>query len=309
MNNKNFYKTLLKKYHFRPSKRLGQNFLIDKKVLKKIIETADLSPEDTVLEIGPGLGVLTKELAKRAKKVIAVEKDKRMAEALKEVLKDYKNVEIIESDILKLAWSSSIGAVLKFRTAPMELLQAQFKLIANLPYYIASPVIRLFLETENPPKQMVLMIQKEVAQRICAKPPKMSLLSVSVQFYAEPKIISYVSRKSFWPQPKVDSAIIKIAPIRFLEQKFLETAPIKLKTAPKISAPKSAILREKFFKIAKAGFSSPRKQLANNLSKKLKIDKDKIKKALLDCGLEPEIRAESLSVKDWMKLNEKLSSL
>ena len=250
-------KKLLKQYNLKPSKHLGQNFLISQKVLNKIIETADLSKNDTVLEIGPGLGTLTKELARRAKKVIAVEKDKRMVEILKEILKDYENIEIIPNDILKL----------KFVKLD--------KVVANIPYYLTSPLIRLFLESPKPPQEMIFLIQKEVAQRICASPPKMSLLAVAVQFYSQPKIISYVDKKSFWPQPKVDSAIIKIN---------------------KIKKPKG-INTEKFFKLVKAGFSHPRKQLINNLPGQ------QIKKALTQCHLDIKVRAENLRVEDWINLH------
>lgn len=158
-----------------------------------------------------------------------------------------------------------------------------FKVVANLPYYIVSPTIRKFLEnTGVQPLQMILMAQKEVAQRICAKPPDMNLLAVSVQFYAEPKIIAYVSKKAFWPSPKVDSAIIKIVP--------------KLQRSD---------LCQLFFRIVKAGFSQPRKQLINNLSKGLKIDKEKVKNWLLKNGIQPTQRAETLSLDDWLRLVKK----
>ncbi len=195
---KGLIKNLLLKYSARPSKGLGQHFLIDKKVLHKIIQAADLKPGDVILEVGPGIGILTLELAKKVKKVVAVEKDFKMIAVLKEVLRDYKNVEIVRDDILKVNLNDFI---LKPKT---------YKIVANIPYYLTSHLIRKFLEIDNPPKEMILMIQKEVAQRIVARPPKMSLLAVSVQFYAKPEIITFVSKKSFWPQPKVDSAIIKI---------------------------------------------------------------------------------------------------
>jgi len=245
---------------------MGQNFLINPRILQKIIQTADLK-NDIVLEVGPGLGTLTQELAKKAKKVIAVEKDKQMAEALKEILKDFKNIEIIQEDILKI-----------FKKQTLNL--KKYKVVANIPYYLTSPLIRMLLESDNPPKEIVLMIQKEVAQRITVQPPKMNLLAVSVQFYSQPKTISYVAKESFWPEPKVDSAIIKID---------------NIKKTKKIN-------QERFFKIVKAGFSSPRKQLANNLSEKLNIDKEKIKTALAECGLNPQARAENLSLENWMKL-------
>jgi len=259
-------KNLAKICRIKPSKMLGQNFLIDKVVLAQIIKTAELKPDDIILEIGPGSGVLTQELAKRAGKVIAVEKDQKMCQILKETLKNYKNVEIIWGDILKINFQ----------------LQKEYKTVANLPYYITSPVIRKFLESENPPKEMVLMVQKEVAQRICASPPKMNLLAVSVQFYAKPEIIVYVSKKSFWPQPKVDSAIIKIKPRIVADNKRIDT--------------------DLFFRIVKAGFSQPRKQLANNLSNGLKLNKERVKLLLLKNNIQPSQRAQNLSLCDWLKL-------
>ena len=216
-------KELLRKHNIRPSKRLGQNFLIDKDVLKKIIEAAELpasppaspnrgesqgwKPDDIVLEIGPGLGILTLELAKRVKQVIAIEKDRTLCQILENILKSkgINNVKVINKDVLKIASSMLVSRGLK-----------NYKVVANLPYYITSPVIRKFLECNETRQRymryMVLMVQKEVAQRIVARPPKMNLLAVAVQFYAQPKIIDYVSKNSFWPQPKVDSAIIKIIP-------------------------------------------------------------------------------------------------
>ena len=271
MTLKTTIKNLIEKYDLRINKLMGQNFLINPRVLQKIIETADLK-NDIILEVGPGLGTLTQELAKKAKKVIAVEKDKQMVEALKETLKDFKNVEIIQGNILKQN--------LNFKN---------YKVVANIPYYLTSPLIRMLLESDNPPKEIILMIQKEVAKRITVQPPKMNLLAVSVQFYAQPKIISYVSKESFWPEPKVDSAIIKITP----------HPSVILREKPEES-------HQNFFKIVKAGFSSPRKQLANNLSEKLKIDKGEIKTALAECGLNPQARAESLNVEDWRKLSSDL---
>ncbi|XOB41261.1 MAG: 16S rRNA (adenine(1518)-N(6)/adenine(1519)-N(6))-dimethyltransferase RsmA [Candidatus Nealsonbacteria bacterium] len=264
-------KNLLKSYGIRPSKAFGQNFLVNEKAFEKIIETAELSKKDLVLEIGPGIGNLTLKLAKKTKKVIAIEKDKRMCEILKNIIQsqNIKNIKLINKDILK----TDLGI---YTLKP-------YKLIANLPYYITSPVIRRFLEMKNPPESMILMIQKEVAQRICAKPNKMSLLAVSVQFYAKPKIISYISKKSFWPEPKVDSAIIKIV-------------PLKTKFSKKFT--------EKFFKIVKAGFSHPRKQLINNLSKGLKMEKEKIKEWLLKNNVQPSQRAETLGVDEWQKLTK-----
>ena len=263
-------KDLFRKYGIKPFKGFGQNFLINEKILNKIIESSHLKSEDTVLEIGPGIGTLTQELAKKAKKVIAVEKDKKMIEILKETLVDFKNIELISADILKTG------------LANYNLKTKNYKLISNLPYNIASAVIRKFLESENPPKEMVLTVQKEVAQRICARPPDMNLLAVSVQFYSDPKIIFYVPKSAFWPNPKVNGAVIRI-----------ET-----------EGGKREVDKNLFFKIVKAGFSQPRKQILNNLTKMLKSDKEKVKSWLKECKIDCNQRAETLSIKDWLKLSK-----
>lgn len=270
LTSKRVVKNLLKKYQLRPSKGLGQNFLIDKKVLGKIIEAAELKPEDTVLEIGPGIGTLTQELAKKVKKVIAVEKDKRMVEILKETLKDFKNVKIVKADIRN--WTPPTLHPLKTEN---------YKLVGNLPFYLTARVIRQFLELpKTRPREMVLVAQKEVAERICARPPKMNLLAVSVQFYSKPEVVYFVSKKSFWPQPEVDATIIKITLLKLTRNDLVN----------------------RFFKIVKAGFSHPRKQLINNLSKNLRIDKIKTKVWLLENNIQPSQRAETLTVKEWIKL-------
>ena len=259
-------KDLLEKYHTKPIKYMGQNFLIDASALKKVVDSAEIDKKDTILEIGPGLGVLTKELAGRAKKVIAIEKDATMMEILRETLKDYGNVEIIQGNALT--------------ATNYQLPTTNYKLVANIPYYITSPLIRKFLESKNQPETIVLMVQKEVAQRICSKPPNMSLLAVSVQFYAKAQIIFYISKGCFWPVPKVNSAIIKIT--------------------PKVGGrPTSTDL---FFKIVKAGFSQPRKQLAGNLAKGLQKSKKEIETWLLKNNLQPKQRAETLSIEDWIDL-------
>lgn len=284
LTSKTTVKKLLERYNTRPLKRLGQNFLINKAVLQKVIEAADIKKNDVILEIGPGVGTLTQALAERAKKVIAVEKDRKMVEILRETLKDFQNVDIVEGDILKLALVRPLQSC-SGRTS------ASYKLVANLPYYITAPVIRKFLEAENPPKEMILMVQKEVAQRICARPPKMNLLAVSVQFYARPKIISPVSKNSFWPQPKVDSAIIKITPgvkHPMLSDRRETTSDVK----------------HRFFKIVRAGFRHPRKQLANNLSTELKIEKEKVKQWLQKNNIQPQQRAETLTVENWLQLTK-----
>ncbi|MEA3344466.1 MAG: 16S rRNA (adenine(1518)-N(6)/adenine(1519)-N(6))-dimethyltransferase RsmA [Patescibacteria group bacterium] len=269
-------KSLLKKHNAILSKRFGQNFLIDKNVIKKILNQAKIGPKDIVLEIGPGIGTMTIELAKKAKKIIAVEKDFKMVEILKDTLSDFQNIEIIQDDILKFVDSKFV-------------INDSYKVVANLPYYITSPVIRKLLEINNKPKEIILMVQKEVAQRICACAPKTNLLAISVQFYAMPKIISYVSKKSFYPKPKVDSAIIQLKTVK----------------------QNSKIDKDKFFKIVKAGFSHPRKQLANNLLKELdfsdkKINKEEIISLLDRKGIFATQRPETLTLKNWIELTKVL---
>jgi len=249
-------KKLCEKYEIRPSKKWGQNFLIDRNILEKILEAADLKKSDIALEVGPGFGVLTQELAERVKKVYAVEIDKRLVGAIEETL-SCKNVKIINEDILKIDID--------------KLRLKKFKVVANLPYQITSAVIRKFLELSHSPSLVILMVQKEVAERICSKPGDMSLLSVSVQFYGKPEIVSRVSRNSFWPVPNVDSAILKITPHS-----------------------NTTLDPKRFFEIVRARFSKPRKQLQNNLE----IESSVLKKA----GLNEKIRAEELSVEDWIRL-------
>ena len=266
----------------KPRKSLGQNFLVDGRAVKKMLDAADISTTDTVLEIGPGAGVLTMALAQKAGQVIAVEKDERMVEILKEKFKGLDNVEIVHGDILKMDISS-----FEFRVS-------SFKIVANLPFYIATAVIRQFLEAENPPQEMTLIVQKEVAQRICAKPPRMNLLAVSVQVYAQAKIISYISKGAFSPRPNVDAAIIKITPY------FPISCPSLFPLSPLSTS------RKLFFQIVKAGFSHPRKQLLNNLSSGLGITREKTAEWLIKNNIDPKQRAETLSITDWLGLAKSL---
>ncbi|PIU24328.1 ribosomal RNA small subunit methyltransferase A [Candidatus Berkelbacteria bacterium CG08_land_8_20_14_0_20_39_8] len=245
---------------------MGQNFLVDGEVLAKIIETADISLSDTILEIGPGLGVLTEGLSEKAGNVIAVEKDDKLAEMLKSKF-SVSNVKVLNQDALEFD-SSNLG---------------KYKLVANIPYNITSMVIQKFLETKNKPNVMVLMVQKEVAERITAEPGDMSLLSISVQFYATAKIIDIVPKESFFPLPKVDSAIIKI------ESK-------KQKTGNK------SVQARDFFRMVKFGFAAKRKTLENNLAAGMCISKIEASDIIKRVGLSEKIRAEELSIEDWERL-------
>jgi len=260
-------KTALQEQGVKALKRLGQNFLKDSSVAEKMVFAANITKKDVVLEVGPGLGALTRIIATRAGKVVAIEKDRRMIEALKENLKGLNNVEVAQGDILKNFQFS----IFNFQT---------YKVVANLPFYIASPVIRMFLEAENQPEEMVFIVQKEVSQRICARPPRMNLLAVSVQVYAEPKIVSYVLKGAFWPQPRVDGAILKL----------------------KVKSSRSKVDMKAFFRVVKAGFSHPRKQLINNLTEGLNANKGQIKTWLEKNNVSPSQRAETLSVDDWLRL-------
>lgn len=256
--------------------KLGQNFLKDAAVLKRIIETAGLSMEDAVIEIGPGKGVLTEELAKHCKKIIAVELDHELIAPLKNKFKNSANVEIIEGDILKI----NLPEVLRSYSASWR--TTSYKLVANIPYYITAPIIRLFLETQYPPSEMILMVQKEVAERICGKAGEMSILAVAVQYYATPEILFEVSKNSFDPMPEVDSAVIRI--------KY------------NVSSIKYPEETKKFFRIVRAGFSAKRKTLANNLTNSLHLEKNIVEEKIIQLGLNKKIRAQELSVDDWKNL-------
>ena len=260
-------KRLLASHDIHAKKGLGQNFLIDGNILKKIAAAAELTPADTVIEVGPGLGVLTETLAAQAGKVIAVELDNNLAAILKTHFSGSDKVTVINEDILKIN--------------PADILarQTEYKVVANLPYYITSAVIRHFLESPVNPNIMVLMVQKEVAQQITAQPGEMSLLSVSVQLYGKPTLVSKVAAGCFYPAPNVDSAILKI-----------DVYP-----RPKVHTDDIT----GFFDIVRAGFSANRKQLPNSLANGLKVPKTEIMPLLEQAGIDPKRRAETLTIDEW----------
>ena len=272
---------LLRRFGLRARKGLGQHFLIDEEVLKLITSAAELTPTDVIMEIGPGLGVLTRELARQAGWVIAVELDSKLAAILKQTLASFDNVTIINKDILQIEPSALIkeeGA--KFPRAINNAFN--YKLVANLPYYITAPVLRHFLEASLKPQIMVIMVQKEVAQAIAAEPGKMSLLSIGVQFYGKPRIISYVPADCFYPVPEVDSAILQVTPY----------------TQPAVT-----VTDERgFFELVRAGFANPRKQLANSLTQGLSIEKAEAQSLLKEADIESQRRAETLTLDEWARL-------
>jgi len=267
---------LLKKYGLRPHKGLGQNFLQDPTALEKIISAAEIQPTDTVLEIGPGLGSLTRYLAASAKEVVAVELDQHLLPPLKAVLAPYSNVRLMHGDILELN--------------PGDLIKEQnYVVAANIPYYITSAVIRHLLESELKPRRIVLTIQKEVAQRICEKPGDMSLMALSVQVYGKPSIVDYIPADAFFPAPSVDSAVLAI-----------EIYPSPLIPKPILNT---------FFKLIKAGFRQKRKTLRNSLSAGLSISPTDSATLLTRSGIDAGRRAETLSIEEWSKLSSTMQQL
>jgi len=264
-------KRRLRQLGLKARKGLGQHFLVDGGVLEVITSAAGLTSDDLVVEVGPGLGILTGELAKKAGEVIAIELDDRLAALLKETLACYKNVTIVNDDVLNIE--------------PEELLERQrspaYKVVANLPYYITSPVLRHFLTASAKPRVMVVMVQEEVAEAITAGPGDMGILSISVQFYGRPEIVSRVPAQAFYPAPEVGSAVLKID------------------VYPK---PRFDVEEENFFELVRAGFAAPRKQLANSLAQGLGLGKELVLPLLEKAGIEPLRRAETLSLEEWARL-------
>ena len=274
-------KKLLRHFDLRARKGLGQHFLIDEDVLRLIVSAAQLTPTDVVMEIGPGLGVLTKELARQAGWVVAIELDTNLVDILKQTLASFNNVTIINEDVLSIA-PEAVLQEQKTKFSPEVDSPFGYKVVANLPYYITSPVLRHFLEASFKPKVMVVMVQKEVAEEIVAKPGRMSLLSISVQLYGEPAIIGYVPAQSFYPAPEVDSAILRVA---LYPQPAVEVADI-----------------ESFFTLVRAGFSASRKQIGNSLAHGLGLPKAEVLSLLEKAGIVPQRRAEALTLEEWARL-------
>jgi len=268
-------KEQLRSLDLRARKGLGQHFLVDGRVLKRIVSAANLAATDTVVEVGPGLGILTKELARRAGRVIAIELDPKLASALEQTLASATNVTIVNADILE----TDPGAVIKKAEGDVE---TRYKVVTNLPYYIASAVVRHFLEAGLKPELMVITVQKEVAQAMVAKPGKMNLLSVSVQFYGKPAIVDYVLARSFYPAPKVDSAIVRI---EVYDRPAVEVEDVA-----------------QFFRVVRGGFAAPRKQLHNSLAQGLKVSAAEAAAVLQRAGISQERRAQTLSLEEWARV-------
>jgi len=266
----------MRKYNLKADKRLGQHFLVDKYPLKAMVEAAMLSSQDEVLEIGPGLGVLTRELCSRAKRVVAVEKDRQLIPVLEDLTRDFENICILEADVLKLDME-------ELREKHFE---GSFKVVANLPYYITSPIIMKIIENRHLIPLAVLMVQKEVAQRLTASPggKDYGILSIAVNMYANVKMICTIGRQAFLPPPKVESAVVQIA----------------LREKPRVEVDETF-----FFKVVEAAFGERRKTIKNSLSRRLNIPgitSEVIEKALELAGIDSMRRGETLSIEEYAKL-------
>ncbi|MBX3049660.1 MAG: ribosomal RNA small subunit methyltransferase A [Anaerolineales bacterium] len=265
---------LLRTHGLRPDKRLGQNFLVDDSHLERIVEAAGVQPGDEVLEVGPGLGSLTRHLSAAAQRVVTVELDADLLPVLRSVLADHANVEIVHGDILKVDLRQHFS-------------QPGFLVIANIPYYLTSNLIRHLLEGAPRPARLALTVQKEVAQRACAGPPDMSLLSLSVQLYGQPKLVHHIPAGAFYPAPKVDSALLLI----------------DLYDQPALPAEQVSAL----FTVAKAAFAQKRKTLANSLAAMPGLDKPRAAASLQAAGIDPLRRPQTLSLAEWGALLEAVS--
>lgn len=272
------------KYKLRPRKELGQHFLVDPNILRKIVGAAELSPEAVVLEIGPGLGTLTQCLAQAAGRVVAVELDEGMIGLLRGELAHLSNLELVQGDILQIDPAELIRD--PESSSPQSPLA--YTVVANLPYYITSAVIRHLLEADPPPRRLVLTVQREVAKRIVAGPGDMSLLAVSVQFYGRPRVVAKIPAGAFIPPPRVDSAVICI----------------NTYGAPPVDVPST----QTFFRVVRAGFGQKRKQLKNTLAAGLGLPAGEVSTALARAGVDPRRRAQTLSLAEWASLARELVS-
>lgn len=262
-------KSLLRRHGLRPNRRLGQNFLQDRAILRQIAAEARVGTADTVLEIGSGLGSLTSYLAVAARRVVAVEVDSRLAEISRELLGPHTSVEIISANILDVA--------------PQQLgLPRQYVVVANIPYNITSPILRHLLESDPQPRRIVLTVQEEVAERVCARPPAMSVLALSVQVYGAPEIVARIPATSFFPVPKVDSAVVRA---EIYDEPLIPSSLLPL-----------------FFRLIKAGFRQRRKTLRNALSSGFEMSATNAERWLDGAGIDPRRRAETLEITDWKRL-------
>ncbi len=277
---------LLQQYDLRARKGLGQHFLVNSGILNNITRAAELSSSDLILEVGPGIGVLTRELVQQVGWVIAIEVDTKLAEAVKETLLPNTNFSIFNENVLNIEPLDIIRQE-KPKFPPNISDPLKYKLVANLPYYITQPIIRHFCEAKLKPQVMVIMVQKEVAQNIVAQPGDLSILAVSVQYFGKPEIVGYVPARNFYPPPKVDSAILKIT--------MYSEPPVNVSD------------EKNFFKIVRAGFCARRKQVANSLAQGLDIPKAEVLSLLEKAGVSSQQRPETLTLEEWARLEKTFS--
>ena len=257
----------------RRRKSLGQHFLADSRIANRIVAAAEPDRSDTVVEIGPGAGALTRRLVERAGRVVAVELDPRLCEELPERLGFPSNLEVAQGDGREVDPDALVGAA------------TPYKVVANLPYYAAAPIVRRFLETVRPPTLMVVMVQREVADVMNANPGEFTLLSVATQFYAEPSVVAQVPARSFRPPPKVSSTVLKL--------------PVRAEPAVAVTD------RKEFFALVRAGFSAPRKQLRNSLMQGTGASAEAVATSLYDAGIDPQRRPATLGIGEWAALDAK----
>jgi 16S rRNA (adenine1518-N6/adenine1519-N6)-dimethyltransferase len=276
---------MLEQWDLLPSKGLGQNFLTDPVILERIVAAAELTPQNVVLDIGAGLGTMTERLARDAGHVVAVELDRRLIPVLKSALSPFDNVTLIQGDILAL----DLATVVSSASDQPPTSNLQYNVVANLPYYITSAVLRHVLEADIKPQHLVITVQREVAERIVARPGQMSLLAVSVQVYGRPQLLFRIKPGSFYPSPGVESAVVRVD--------VHETPPVPVED------------RAAFFRVVRAGFSQRRKQLHNTLAAGLRRSSQEVTVRLQEVGIDPRRRAQTLSLEEWARVTHAMDDL
>ncbi len=267
-------KHILSRYGLSPNKTYGQNFLMDETILEDMIDEAGVTNDDIVVEVGPGIGNLTERLLARAKTVVSIEKDPQFLPVLKALMKEHKNFSYYLSDILDMNLGEAFSK------------HGSYKVVANIPYYITGKIIQLFLRSETKPESMVLLMQKEVAQNLTAKPGSYNLLALSVQLFADVKLVQIVPAHKFYPAPKVDSAVVKVELYKKPKHKIKD--------------------EKKLFRILRACFSGKRKQLHNTLTNNLHLDKSAVEATLTKLDIPLTIRPQQLSIEQWLSLSDNL---
>ena len=274
-------RSLLRRHSVHPRKGMGQHFLVSRDILEAIAAAASLQPDDLVVEVGPGMGALTQVIAGQAGQILAVELDQELVPKLQEILAPHQNVRIVQGDILQLDLERELAAMPgPAATAP------RYKVVANLPYYITTPILRYFFAQRFRPSIIVVTVQEEVGRRMTADPPEMNFLAVLVQFHGQPRIVQRIAPGAFYPPPKVGSAVVHIA--------MRETLPLDERQA------------QRFLRLVSGGFSQPRKQVHNPLAQTCGLSRAEIVGILRENGIDEKRRAETLSLEEWLRLSRRL---